>query len=251
MLATTIDEAIDLIDVIIADARAQRSRLGYFACLYRTVTAAVRQKCSEGFFEDNDRMRALDVVFANRYLAAIDLMREGKAPAQSWNVAFQAAHDSHTLILQHLFLGMNAHIGLDLGIAAAQLLPGGFSESFHHDFDRINEVLASLTDDLHARLTLVSPWIKLLDLVGKVTEDALVDFSITIARDAAWVFAGQLVAAPDDQRAALIQQRDADVAAFGRELWRPGLLLWLAVRLVNLRENDDVLKVLDVLSAAP
>ena len=44
--------------------------------------------------------------------------------AQCWSVAFHAAHRRPPIIFQHLLLGMNAHINLDLGIACAEVAPG-------------------------------------------------------------------------------------------------------------------------------
>ena len=53
--ASSIDEVITTMDDIIQDAINTDSRLGYFASLYRLVTVVVRNKCNEGFFEDNER----------------------------------------------------------------------------------------------------------------------------------------------------------------------------------------------------
>ena len=68
MAATDIDGVIQQLDVIIDWAHRHKSRLGYFAALYRKVTLKVKEGISEGFFEDGERMERLDVVFANRYL---------------------------------------------------------------------------------------------------------------------------------------------------------------------------------------
>src|SRR5258705_13901399 len=80
--ARSIDEVISRLDAIIGRAiieRAivERDRLGFFAVLYRTVTAAVRDGIAAGRFEDGPRMERLDIVFANRYLQAFDLHRRG------------------------------------------------------------------------------------------------------------------------------------------------------------------------------
>lgn len=91
MNASTIDDVIARLDHIIDRARQERSRLGYFAALYRNVTLRVRAGIAQGRFEDGPRMGRLDVRFANRYFAAYDQHREGHAPTRCWQVAFDAA----------------------------------------------------------------------------------------------------------------------------------------------------------------
>ena len=120
MLPTTIDGVLEELDRTIATARQDESRLGYFPALYRKVTASVQQGIVDGRFEDGERMERLDVIFANRYLDAIGKLRDGEAPSRSWAIAFAAAASRRPIVLQHLLLGMNAHINLDLGIAAAR-----------------------------------------------------------------------------------------------------------------------------------
>ena len=46
------------------------------------------------------------------------------------------------VILQHLLLGINAHINLDLGIAAVETSPGNQLAPLKNDFDMINKLLA-------------------------------------------------------------------------------------------------------------
>ena len=68
--ATTIDEVISALDDILAISKVKKSRAGYFAALYRKVTLAVKNGIASGIYEDGKRMEKLDVIFANRYLAA-------------------------------------------------------------------------------------------------------------------------------------------------------------------------------------
>lgn len=60
-----------------ADAIQSQSRLGYFAALYNRVTMAVRDGIHAGAFDDTERMARLDVVFANRSIAAYEQFRGG------------------------------------------------------------------------------------------------------------------------------------------------------------------------------
>ncbi|MFP4635849.1 MAG: DUF5995 family protein, partial [Nitriliruptoraceae bacterium] len=67
-MRTSIDEVIAELDDVIARAIAQRDAAGYFAVLYRKVTATIRDGLATGFFDDAERMERLDVLFAERYL---------------------------------------------------------------------------------------------------------------------------------------------------------------------------------------
>ena len=68
--ARSIEEIIDRLSGIVTETKAENSPLGYFAALYRKVTLQVKSDIDDGRFEDNARMERLDVIFANRYLAA-------------------------------------------------------------------------------------------------------------------------------------------------------------------------------------
>ncbi len=124
MPASTIDEVLEHLDGTIDLAHRQKSRLGYFAALYRNVTVKVREGILAGGFEDGARMERLDVAFANRYLDALERYHRGEDLSRCWRTSFEAAQNWHPIVLQHLLLGVNAHINLDLGIAAAQTSPG-------------------------------------------------------------------------------------------------------------------------------
>lgn len=249
--AETIDEVIELMDEIINEAIIKRDRVGYFASLYRMVTVVVKDRAQEGgFFEDDDRMRYLDVVFANRYFEALDLYRRGEKPTESWLISFESARKERLLLLQHLLLGMNAHISLDLGIATAQVAQGDLNESLQRDFNRLNNLLAGLIDSVQDEVGRLSPFFRTLDRMGLSMDEIIVSFSINIARDRAWSFAQEIsVLNEDDAIAQSIVLRDRKVAGFSRRLlgsarWYMAPLLWLA----NLRENKDVRQNVETLS---
>src|ERR1700754_895468 len=98
--ASTIDEVIAALDEIIAASIRDKSRLGYFAALYLKVTTSVKEGIMKGQFNDGARMEKLDVVFANRYLAAYHQWQNKQEPTAAWKVAFQAAERSSVLVLQ-------------------------------------------------------------------------------------------------------------------------------------------------------
>ena len=87
--------------------------------MYRRVTAEVKRRIEAGEFDDGPRMERFDVLFARRYLDAWAQHERGEVPTGVWALAFAAGERWRPVVLQHLLLGMNAHINLDLGIVAA------------------------------------------------------------------------------------------------------------------------------------
>jgi hypothetical protein len=66
-------------------------------------------------------MERLDVTFTGHYFAALDgYFHPGRypKPPRSWVATFDAASRPEPINLQHMLVGINAHIDLDLGIAA-------------------------------------------------------------------------------------------------------------------------------------
>jgi hypothetical protein len=220
MTATSISDVIKQLDEIIIRSLRNSDRAGYFATLYKKVTVAVSNKINEKFFDDNARMEKLDVVFANRYLDAYQQYKNGKPCSVSWQQAFDATRNWKPMVIDHLVAGMNAHIGLDLGIAAAAVAPGNMINTVLDDFNKINLILNGLVNEVKTGLYSMWPLSKLISkLRTEKFENAIAGFSMTIARDAAWKVA--LAYAPlntDAAKESYITTRDKDVAAFGKKL---------------------------------
>jgi hypothetical protein len=247
--ARNIDEVIARLTDIVDISRQESSRLGYFAALYRKVTISVKQGILNGRFENGARMERLDVNFASRYLEAHDLRRKGETPTASWQVSFDAAERWRPLVLQHLLLGINAHINLDLGTAAVETSPGDQLASLRHDFDMINKLLADLVQPVQDLIGEVSPWIGFLEKIDPSADDAIINFSLDRARASAWNFAVRLNALGENERIAVIKQRDQEIAALGRLVYKPpGVFLNLGLSAIRLRESNDVARVIDTLS---
>ncbi|MHA7111576.1 DUF5995 family protein [Sunxiuqinia elliptica] len=236
----TIDEVIDLLDHIIRVSEQNNDPAGYFAALYQQVTIQVKEGIANNFFDDSPRMEQLDVLFAQRYLDAWYAWQDGAAVTGSWQQAFAVSHNYWPIVLQHLLLGMNAHINLDLGIAATQIMAGKQLDDLHDDFNRINDILSSLVHEVQNKLSRIWPALKyILKWTGEV-DDYLVDFSMQLARDGAWKFATQLHQTPPNQQANFIDQRDQRVATKVAVVLEPGLIANTVLAVVRLTERGTI-----------
>lgn len=240
MTLESIDDVLRELDAIVAVSRKRGVADGYFAALYRRTTAEVKARIERGEFEDAVRMTRLDVAFARRYLDAWHARERGEPTTAVWAVALGAGRDFWPVVLQHLLLGMNAHINLDLGIAAAEIAPGAAIGGLERDFNAINGVLADMVDDVQARLARIWPAMRWLDRAGQDVDEAVVNFSIRRARDHAWLTATTLASLSAPGREVHIRKVDAAMAALGRRVLHPGAALALKLAVVRLRERGSV-----------
>ena len=244
----TIAEIVDRLTDITSWARRTDSRLGFFAALYRTVTIEVQRGIAAGRFEDPERMERLDVVFARRYLDAFESYQAGRPVPRSWRVAFDAATRWRPVVLQHLLLGMNAHINLDLGIAAATVAPREELLRLRRDFDDINTILSSLIGAVEAEISAVSPWIHLLSTVCGEADNALAGFNVQVARKVAWEVATRHAPLDADAQQQHLERVDLAAALLGRVILRPPLLTAAGLLVIRGRETSTTARVIDMLT---
>ncbi len=144
------------------------------------------------------------------------------------------------IVLQHLLMGMNAHINLDLGIAAAEISDGSTISDLHHDFNKINEILSAQVNDIQNKLVSIWPMLgKILEKTGAV-DDLIVDFSMELARDGAWKFATELVKLTGSEKNTGIQNRDFKVAEKSKIVTDPGFGAKIILWIIRLGERGSV-----------
>lgn len=237
---TTIDEVIAILADIIQKSEQTKDPAGYFAALYQKVTIKVKEGIAAGSFEDGSRMEQLDVAFARRYINAYFSFKKGEPTTLSWQKAFDFSTHYPPIVLQHLLLGINAHINLDLGVVANEISKSGNIAGMENDFNRINEILSSLVYEVEEDLAAVWPTFKIiLKLAGKV-DDFMVDFSMKLARDGAWKFANQLSLTPDDQIHSMLEDRDQRVTDKASIVTKPGLIASIVLFIVRVMERGSV-----------
>lgn len=248
-LPTTIDEVVARLDQIIEQSRDAGSRLGYFPALYRRVTVKVRDGIAEGLFDDGPRMERFDVRFANRYLDAYDARQAGGELGESWRFAFRATDDYWPIVLQHLLLGMNAHINIDLGVAAARVVPAGGLAGLQPDFNKINEILASLVGEVESQLAEVWPLLRVLDRALGRVDESIINFSMGRARDFAWRVAEELNPLSEEGQHIRIARLDAQIVVVAGLIRHPGFLLGATTKAVRLGERKTPPEIIEILSA--
>lgn len=248
MAATTIDEVISELEALLAESIKNDDRIGFFTALYYKVTCKVKEGILKNDFEDGNRMEKLDVVFANRYLEALRQYKANVKPTGSWQVVFETSKKSGPLLLQHLLLGMNAHINLDLGIAAVEVTGPDNLLTIKRDFNAINAILASLTSEVMNEINRISPMLSLLGLHANNYNSMFIQFAMDNARDGAWCFAEELASLDDTQRNICIAQRDDQIKLLGSGMTKANFFLAITIYFIHLFEWKKPSKIIKAMN---
>lgn len=245
----SIEEVIKRLDEIIEVEESQASALAYFAILYRHMTNRVLQGIRTNKFQDADRMVRLDIAFAQRYFDAYDAFKSNRPLTQSWQLAFSACAQNGPIVLQHLLLGINAHINLDLAIAAALVAPKDSIHQLRSDFDQINVVIAELLDEVQAKLQRIWWPLRYLRRIVNDQQEPVINFSIASARKASWGNAVALaeIAEPIQARETYIRNLDLVVARLAKGILQPGIWVKATLKLIRITEPSDRKTIIQIL----
>jgi hypothetical protein len=143
------------LDALAPDQEHRREFLG----TYQRTTVAVGKAVQDGVFEDGPWVEAWDVAFANLYIDALDADLGGQRVPRPWRLALDAPPELKPL--QHVLLGINAHINYDLPQALLAVISDedfadpALMERRRADHERIDGVLsgrvAAEDDELSTR----------------------------------------------------------------------------------------------------
>ena len=160
--------------------------------------------------------------------------------SRCWKVSFDAARDP-LAIVQHIMLGMNAHINLDLAIAAALTMNDEPIDELANDFHKVNEILSGLTNEIQEQLSRVSPLMFLLDWIGQRSDEKVIDFSIKVAREQSWIIAQELWERKGADREARLQEVDKSIERIANRIRKPRTgLLRFVIKVIRRFEKKDV-----------
>ncbi len=243
----TIEEVIQKLDEIIAWSIQNKSTMGYFACTYRTTTIAVLEGVKKKKFEDGSRMVAMDVAFANRYFQALENYQNGRKCTNAWFTTFEAGKNDQLLIIQHILLGMNAHINLDLGISAAEIMPYRKIAPLKKDFGVINEIIASINQKVQDSLSKICYSIDLIDKISNNKDNIVLDFAISKARETSWATAYILSNSSNFFRPSIINLVDNAATSIGKNIIVSPKTPKLVLQKLKECESADIVKNIEIL----
>lgn len=184
---------VSTIDDVLAEMRRLDRGLPHadgvavFNRVYLEVTELVLSRLGQGFFDDAPTMTRLDVLFAGLYLDAVDLASRAEPVPSAWEPLFEARSRADVVPIQFALAGMNAHINHDLALAVVATCRDSGREppDIHADYERVNELLASVVRPI--RQSFLDQVVVTAGAPLSPVADLLSSWSIEAARDAAWV----------------------------------------------------------------
>ena len=192
-----------------------------FNRVYLAVTEEIVRHVEGGRFPDRKAAITLDVLFARRYLSAVDADTEGLRPPACWRPLFQYRRHPGVRPVQFALAGINAHIGHDLALAVVDTCHalGCEPADVEGEFDRVGDILVLLEERIREDLM---PGPDLLEIADPLTH-LVGAWSLERARDGAWSAARLLWGLRElpDLADEFTERLDAGVGLVGRCLLTP------------------------------
>lgn len=227
MLTATIDELRSV-------ALAADDATGYFPAMYARITREVETAAAAGRFANGPRMEVFARTFAGWYPP---LRHDDVAMPGCWQAAFDVARDQRLMIVQHLLLGINAHVNHDLPLVVVELAPPGTDlAELQPDFDAVNAILAESLPMVLRSLGTVSRWVNTAAVFGG---RRLFDFSLLVARRRAWDAAVRMHELDESDRSTYVVELDELVRVLAYLVANPGPVSRLGVALGRRCEEHD------------
>jgi hypothetical protein len=185
---------------------AAHDRRSIFLGCYALMTANMLDALDTSRFADDAWVAQLLDRFAEYYFNALELYetRQPETP-RVWQLAHDTAQREHVMTVQHLLIGVNAHINYDLVFAVAELLSPEWEtltteqrDQRRADYNLVNAIIGETIDQVQDQiLEPRSPWLDLIDKAFGPVDEWLISKVIERWRDEVWQNALRYVAVND------------------------------------------------------
>ncbi|GIV88978.1 MAG: hypothetical protein KatS3mg055_1496 [Chloroflexus sp.] len=188
----------------------------FLACYYR-MTEHMLSAVERGEFHDSAWVNQLIGDFADYYFVALTAWEQGTGGPLVWQHTFACAARRDTAIVQHLLLGVNAHINYDLVLVLDDLLRPEWPHLAEYerqqrrsDYDKVNQVIALTIDRVQDEV--IAPYahaMRILDRAFGPLDEWCTAHLIRNWRNDVWQQAMQMIATNGDtERTAARQHID-------------------------------------------
>ena len=191
----TVPPVLNRMQVLVDRWDTCADRKAVFLRCYRMMTANMLAALDGGEFRDRAWVETLLHHFAGYYFDALDAYEQDPAAAPAvWQLAHEACCDAAVHPIQHLLLGVNAHINYDLVLTVADLLepewdalPAERQALRYADHGHVNRVIARTIDAVQDEvLDPVMPSMDWLDMLMGPLDEYLISRLITGWRETVW-----------------------------------------------------------------
>jgi hypothetical protein len=205
---------------------ATHDRRAIFLGCYRLMTRNMLDAIEAGRFHDGEWVSRLLERFTTYYFTALERFEQDGLTPPTWKLAFDATRDENVTTLQHLLLGVNAHINFDLVFSLYDLLQPEWieltpeqREARHADHEMVNRIIGETTDAVQDQvIELFSPWTEFLDKMLGPVDEWLTSHLISHWREEVWENAVRYLEAATEEREALRQQIEHQAMRLGTDM---------------------------------
>ncbi len=196
-------------------------RRAIFAHTYYLMTTNMLNALESGEFHDREWVADLLDKFAGYYFSALDeYERIPTATPPVWKVAFQVAENANSFTVQHLLLGVNAHINYDLTKTLIDVLKDEWKtagpelkQSRYEDHTDVNRIIEKTLDETQELvIARYSPVLDKLNQVSFNLDDLVISSLIRSWREQAWQHAVGFLDAEDWNRQHSVLQETEYIA---------------------------------------
>jgi hypothetical protein len=209
---------------------AAHDRRAIFLGCYRLMTQNMLDAIDTGRFQDDVWVSNLLHRFTDYYFAALDQFDQHSPDTPVvWQLAFDATRDEDVTTLQHLLLGVNAHINFDLVFTLVDLLAPEWTDltderctQRHADHALVNRIIGETIDAVQDQvIDRHSPWYDFVDKLLGPVDEWLTSRLISHWREEVWNNAVRyLESVTPEERVALRQRIEQQAVQLGTDMLR-------------------------------
>ncbi len=228
------DQVLARMDDLLQAWEAAKDRRLIFLSCYRMMTQNIIAATAAGEFEDPAWVTSLMEHFAGYYFTAVDEYEtDPKRPPTAWQIAFSTSNNPKAHVLQHLVLGVNAHINYDLVLALTGILSPEWEnlteeqrQMRYRDHCRVNDVIYKTIDPVQNQI--IDRYEPIWGVVGTLLgpiDEWMTELMISDWREEVWKHAMQMVEeAPQHDRQNEMQRVERIVIDRARDILGKGNL---------------------------
>lgn len=192
----------------------QQDPRAIFLRCYSMMSANMLQALEDQRFQNTDWVSVLLHRFADYYFDALACFDCGEAVPAVWQHVHQLSTGKKLHVLQHLLLGVNAHINYDLVLTLNDVLEQDWKDlspedrqSRYQDHVTVNTIIAETIDTVQDEVVeQYSPRMDLIDrIMGRLDEKLLVGL-ISRWRESVWKNAVHMLDCQDTQQKERVRQ---------------------------------------------
>src|SRR3990172_5753589 len=211
---------------LVSEWEKHADRKAIFLRCYMVMTTNMLAAIKQQDFNDSAWVNRLLHRFADYYFVALKTYEQTPASAPAvWQLAYNTTKNPQVNSLQHLLLGVNAHINYDLVLTLVDLLKSkwvGLSASQrsrrYEDYCQVNDVIGRTVDTVQDEI--LEPGMPLMDLIDRLLgpiDEFMISQLITHWRESVWQNAAHLLEIDNArEQARLIGQIEAQALKMGK-----------------------------------